>query len=84
MKKMILALAIALAGSASFAQTKEAVKESGKAVAEKAKEGKEVAQAAVTSDPMKKEMHKDKAKSHKAKAAKHDEKAKEAGDKIGK
>ena len=84
MKKLILALAIVFAGSASFAQTKDAVKESGKAVAEKAKEGKETVQAAVTSDPKKKSMHKAKANSHKAKAMKHDEKAKEAGDKIAK
>ena len=83
MKKLILALAIVFAGSASFAQTKDAVKESGKAVAEKAKEGKETVQAAVTSEPQK-SMHKAKAKSHKAKGMKHDQKAKVAGDKIGK
>lgn len=83
MKKLILALAIGLACSASFAQTKEAVKESGMAVAEKAKEGKETVQAAVSSQP-KKAMHKAKAKSHKAKSMKHDAKAKAAGDNIAK
>src|SRR5580765_2573310 len=84
MKKLILALAIVLAGGASIAQTTEAVKESGKAVAEKAKEGKENVQAAATSDPKKKATHKAKAKAHKAKALKHDAKAKAAGEQIGK
>lgn len=84
MKKLILAFAIVLAGGASVAQTKDAVKESGKAVAEKAMEGKEAVQAAATTDPTKKAMHKAKAKSHKAKALKHDRKAKAAGEQIGK
>jgi hypothetical protein len=83
MKKLLLALAIVFASGATFAQAGTAVKESGKAVGEKALEGKEAVQAAVTSEP-KKSMHKAKAKAHKAKSAMHDEKAKAAGDQIGK
>lgn len=79
MKKPNVALAIVLAGGASVAQTKGAVKESGKAVAEKAMEGKESVQAAATTDPAKKSVHKGSAKSHKATAPKRDRKAKAAG-----
>ena len=64
MKKLIVALAVALAAAgAAQAQTGTAMKESGKAIAEKAKEGKETVQGAATSDPTKKAMHKAKAKS---------------------
>jgi len=90
MKKFTLLKAmaiVALTGSVLvgnvFAQTSTAVKESGRAIAEKAKEGKETVQAAVTSEP-KKSAHKAKAKAHKAKAAIHDSRAKAAGDQIGK
>ena len=72
----------ALVGSV-FAQTSTAAKESGRAIAEKAKEGKETVQAAVSSEP-KKSAHRAKAKAHKAKSAMHDSKAKAAGDRIGK
>ena len=78
---------VALTGGALvgnvYAQTSTAVKESGKAIAEKAKEGKETVHSAVTSEP-KKSAHKAKARAHKAKAAMHDSNAKAAGDKIGK
>ena len=84
MNKLLIALAMALVGSASYAQTSTAVKESGKAIAEKAMEGKEATQAAVTTDATKKAKHKAKAKAHKAKSEVADEKAKAAGDKIGK
>ena len=79
----IIALTGSIVSGSAFAQTTTAVKESGKAVAEKAKEGKETVQAAVASEP-KKSMHKAKAKSHKAKAAMADKTAKAAGDNIGK
>jgi hypothetical protein len=79
----IVALTASVLSVNSFAQTGTAVKESDKAVAEKAKEGKETVQAAATSEP-KKSMHKAKAKAHKAKASMHDIKAKAAGDQIGK
>ena len=53
MNKLLIALTIVVASSASYAQTTTAVKESGKAVAEKALEGKETVQAAATSEPKK-------------------------------
>jgi hypothetical protein len=90
MKKLNLLAAVAIAAltggflsGSAFAQTTTAVKESGKAVGEKAMEGKETAQAAVTSGPKKAE-HKAKAKKHEAKADTHDAKAKAAGEQIGK
>jgi hypothetical protein len=78
----VIALSGAVTGSA-FAQVTTGVKESGKAVAEKALEGKETVQAAVSSDANKK-AHEAKAKAHHNKAAKHDATAKAAGEKIGK
>ena len=81
--KLLIALAIAALSGSTFAQTTTAIKESGKAVAEKAMEGKETVQAAAMSEP-KKSVHKAKAKSHKQKAAMHDTKAKAAGAQIGK
>jgi hypothetical protein len=83
MKKTIAILAALFVAGAVNAQTTTAVKESGKAVAEKAMEGKETVQAAVTGEP-KKTVHRAKAKVHKAKAANHSDKAKAAGDQIGK
>jgi hypothetical protein len=85
MKKptLLIALAIAALSASTFAQTTTAIKESGKAVAEKAMEGKETVQAAATSEPNK-SVHKAKAKAHKQKAAAHDAKAKAAGAQIGK
>ena len=59
------------------------MKETGKAISEKAMEGKETVQAAASDQP-KKTVHKAKAKVHKAKAKMHDEKAKDAAEKIGK
>lgn len=90
MKKLNLLVAVAIAAltggvlsGSAFAQTTTAVKESGKAVGEKTMEGKETAQAAVTSGPKKAE-HKAKAKKHESKASTHDAKAKAAGEQIGK
>jgi hypothetical protein len=72
----IVALTGAVLTGNAFAQTGTTAKESGKAIAEKAREGKETAQAAVISEPKK--------AAHKAEAAGHDTKAKAAGEQIGK
>jgi Ni/Co efflux regulator RcnB len=78
-----LVLVASMATGTAFAQTASALKESGKAVSEKALEGKETVQAAVSSEPNK-SMHKVKAKTHKWKSEMHDRNAKVAGDQIGK
>ncbi len=83
MKKTIAIIAALFVAGTVHAQTTTAVKESGKAVAEKALEGKETVQSAVTGEPNK-TVHKVKAKTHKAKAAAHNAKAKAAADQIGK
>ena len=74
MKKILLATAILFA--AAFAQAGTAIKETGKATVETAKQGKENVQAAATGEP-KKTMHKAKAKAkmHKASAKSHMAKA---------
>ena len=79
----IVALSGGLVSGSALAQTTTAVKESGKAVGEKAMEGKEAVEAAATTGP-KKSSHKAKAKQHEAKASTHDAKAKAAGEQIGK
>jgi Ni/Co efflux regulator RcnB len=79
MKRLLMTVIATTFAAAAFAQVEPAVKETGKAVAESAKQGGDNVKAAVSTEPNK-SVNKAKAKVHKAKARVHRHKAKKAAD----
>lgn len=79
--KSALALASLLASCVLFAQVGTAVKQSGKAVAQKTEQVGDQARASMSSEPNK-SLYKSKAMVHKAKAHYHAKRAKHAAKKI--